>query len=89
METGQLKIGHYGIIKFLDIEVILNNGKFVSTDIYYKETNPHDYLNFHRAHPTHIKETIPFNLAKRIIAFVSDEDTTKKRLNELKQSLIN
>ena len=89
METGKMKSNTTESLNFLDIEVILNNGKFVTTDIYYKETNPHDYLNFHSAHPKHIKDTIPFNLAKRIIVFVTDEDTTKKRLNELKQWLIN
>ena len=89
METGKMKSDTTESLNFLDIEIILNNGKFVSTDIFYKETNPHDYLNFHSAHPKHIKDTIPFNLAKRIIVFVTDEDTTKKRLNELKQWLIN
>ena len=89
METGKMKSDTTESLNFLDIEIILNNGKFVSTDIFYKETNPHDYLNFHSAHPKHIKDTIPFNLAKRIIVFVTEEDTTKKRLNELKQWLIN
>ena len=65
-------------LNFVDIEVILYNGKFASTDIYHKETNLHDYLNFQSAHPNHIKDTIPFKLAKRIIVFVTDEDTTKK-----------
>ena len=72
METGNKKAENIESLNFLDVEVILRDGKFVTTDIYYKEKNPHDYLNFHSAHPFHVKQTIPFNLAKRIIVFVSD-----------------
>ena len=54
IETAKIKSNTTESLNFLDIEVILNNGKFVSTDIFYKETNPHDYLNFHSAHPKHI-----------------------------------
>ena len=79
METGKIKLDNMESLNFLDIEMILKDGKFVSTDIYYKETNPHDYLNFHSAHPQHIKYTIPFNLAKRIIVLVTDEDTMEKK----------
>ena len=46
METGKMKSDTTESLNFLDIEIILNNGKFVSTDIFYKETNPHDYLIF-------------------------------------------
>ena len=56
--------------------------------IYYKETNPHRYLDYHSAHPSHIKQTIPFNLAKRIIVFVSDPDLIEMRLKELEKWLI-
>ena len=56
------------------------HGKFVTTDIYPKETNPHDYLNFYSAHPFHIKQTIPFNL--------SDPERMKFRLDELENWLL-
>ena len=46
METGNKKTENMESLNFLDIEVIVRDGKFVTTDIYYKETNPHDYLNF-------------------------------------------
>jgi len=88
MEEGQLISKHEESLHFLDIEIILTNGKETHTDIYYKDTNPHDYLNFHSAHPTHIKNTIPFNLAKRIIVFTTKEDRIKFRLKELKDWLL-
>ena len=88
METGNKKAGNIESLTFLDIQVILRGGKFVTTNMYYKETTPHDYLNFHSAHPFHIKQTIPFNLAKRIIVFVSDPERMKFLLGELKNWLL-
>ena len=76
------------ILNFLDVNVILHEDGQVETDVYYKATNSHDYLDFDSHHPTHIKENIPFNLAKRIIVFCSNERKEKVRLNELKQWLL-
>ena len=55
---------------------------------YYKETNPHRYLNFNSAHPSHIKESMQFNLAIRIIVFVSDPQLVQHRLKELEDWLL-
>ena len=57
--------------------------------IFYKETNTHDYLNYDSHHPNHIKYNIPFNLAKRILAFVSDEQKVALRLKELRKWFLN
>ena len=54
------------------------------TDIFYKETNSHDYLNYFSPHPEHKKQNIPYNLAKRIMVFVSDETKMNEMLSELK-----
>ena len=40
-------------------------------------------------HPNHIKYNIPFNLAKRILIFVSDEQKVTLRLKELWKWLLN
>ena len=76
------------ILNFLDVNVILHEDGQVETDVYYKATNSHDYLDFDSHHPTHIKENIPFNLEKRIIVFCSNERKEKVRLNKLKQWLL-
>ena len=76
-------------INFLDVKVILHENGKVDTDIYYKETNTQDYLNYQSHHPIHVKKNIPYNLAKRIIVFVSNEKTMNYRLKELKEWLIN
>ena len=56
--------------------------------LFYKETNSHDYLNCFSHHPEHTKQRITYNLAKRIIAFVSDEEKMNESLSELKTWLL-
>ena len=70
-------------LNFLDVTVMLfENGK-LETDINYKPTNSHKYLNYESFHPKHIKDNIPYNLAKRIIVFVTNINRMEFRLNEL------
>ena len=76
------------ILNFLDIKVILHEDSTIETDIYYKPTNAHDYLPYDSAHPDHIKKNIPYNLAKRVIVFVSNPEKVELRLKELKNYLI-
>ena len=77
-------------LNFLDVTVILHtNSNTIETDIYYKITNSHGYLPFNSDRPEHIKKNIPFNLAKKIITFVSNDEKVEYRLNELKEWLLN
>lgn len=55
----------------------------VSTDIYCKAPDSHNYLNFYSNHSKHVKVNIPFNSASRIITIVSDKDVITSRLHEL------
>ena len=75
-------------LNFLDISILLHSNGIIETDIYFKPTNTHDYLQFHSQHPEHIKKNIPYNLAKKIIVFCTSPHTEKLRLNELKDSLL-
>ena len=68
--------------------VYVNTKREVSTDIYYKDTNSHDYLNFNSHHPLHIKKNIPYILAKRIIIITTDELQVENHLNDLRRRLI-
>jgi len=81
MQTSTLEL------PFLDILIIKNNTE-INTDIYYKETDSKQYLNFTSCHNKHTKINIPFTLAKRICTIVSNDKLKLKRLNELKHSLI-
>ena len=73
-------------LPFLDI-LLLKYSIRIFTDIYSKETDSKQYLNFHSCYPKHTKTSIPYNLARRICTIVSDQDTHKRRLSELHVSL--
>ena len=75
------------VLNFLDVSMILYQNGRLETDIFYKETNSHDYLNYFSHHPKHTKQNIPYNLAKQTIVFVSDEEKMNERLSELKTYL--
>ena len=71
------------LLAFLDVLIILLNHRLFSTDIFYKETNSHFYLNYHSHHPQHIKDNLPYTLAKKIVVFVSDTDQMNFRLEQM------
>ena len=73
---------------FLSIKVLVDTTGTVKFDVFYKETNAHDYLSFDSHHPTHTKTNIPYILAKRIIVISSEEDWVQRNLNDLRQFLL-
>ena len=77
------------VINFLDITVLLHENGYVETDMFYNKANTHDYLNYNSHHPNHIKCNIPFNLAKRNLVSVSDEQKVAPQLKELQKWLLN
>ena len=78
----------YQKLNFLDLSILLDNDGNIERDIYYKDTNTHDYLDYNSHHPKHIKDNVPYNLAKKIIVFCSNSVTEQKRLKELKTWLL-
>ena len=72
---------------FLDIRVLKIDGEVV-TDIFYKETDTKQYLEFSSNHPRHIKNNIPFNLARRICTIVVEPEIREIRLRELHMFLL-
>ena len=74
-------------LPFLDITVNLKDGQ-VTTDIYYKNTDTHQYLNFKSCHPSHTKRNIPYCLARKICTVIEDKSLREERLDELKNFLI-
>ena len=75
------------ILNFLDILIMLYSDGKIETDIYYKDTNSHDYLPYNSHHPEHVKKNIPYTLAKKIIVFCSSQ-FVDIRLEELRKSLL-
>ena len=71
---------------FLDVNESLING-IITTDLYTKPTDKHQYLLQPSCHPKHIKRSIPFSLALRLRRFCSSDDNFTKRTTELKTYL--
>ena len=70
-------------IAFLDILVKLKD-HIISTDIYYKPTDTHQYLHFKSCHPRHIKQSLPYSQARRLCTIIDDTDSRDRHLEEMK-----
>ena len=75
-------------LPFLDITVIKNHDNSITTDIFYKKTNSHRYLDFRSCHRHHTKVNVPYNSAQRMCKIVSDNTKREYRLQELKGFLL-
>ena len=73
-------------LPFLDI-LLYKNAERLESDIHYKQTDTHRYLDYHSCHPGHTKSNIPYTLARRICPIVTNQDLKKKRLDELEYFL--
>ena len=93
--TGRLK---YTVVKgvlengaqtnvFMDIKVLLHHHRLVETELHYKETNNHHYLEYNSFHAKHVKNNIPFNFFKKIIVFTSNEQKEKVEIEKMKSWL--
>ena len=73
---------------FLSIKVIQSDEGDIKTDVFYKETNAHDYLQFDSHHPHHTKINIPYTLAKRIVLLTSEGEWVRRNLADLRDFLL-
>lgn len=78
---------HETQLPFLDI-LLCKDGKTIYTDIYYKRTDSHQYLDFNSCHPKHCKTNIPYTLARRICTIITNHNIREQRLEELETFLI-
>ena len=74
-------------LSFLDV-MIIKNGDRVTTDVFYKITDTKHYLMFDSCHPRHIRNNIPYNLARRLCTIISDAEILDTRLKELQVLLL-
>jgi hypothetical protein len=70
-------------INFLDITVEINEQGTISTDIFYKMTDSHQYLDFYSCHPKHVRTNIPYNMMRRISRIVSNKEQKYQRFAEM------
>ena len=83
IEKGEID-GQLQSINFLDIKVILHNNKTVETELFYKPTNNHHYLEYNSFHAKHVRDNIPYNFFKKIIVFTSDSKKEKSAINDMR-----
>ena len=88
-EPHRIERRNFMCTNFLAIKVLQQPDGKVKFDVYYKETNAHDYLACDSHHPQHTKNNIPYTLAKRIVVISSEESWMERNLLDLKQFLLN
>ena len=69
-------------IEFLDV-LVIKEGNSIKTDLFVKETDTHQYLDFKSCHTFHTKRGIPYGQALRIRRIVSDDQVFETRCQEL------
>ena len=69
-------------IEFLDV-LVISDGHVLSTDLFYKETDSHQFLHFNSCHPYHTKKGIPYGQALRIRRICSKDIDFEKRSSDL------
>ena len=74
-------------VSFLNLFIYKDEGK-IKTDVFYKDTDSHDYLPFNSCHPRHTKKNIPFTLSRMICSIVTDPTRRDFRLQELESWLL-
>ena len=74
-------------IPFLDVFVILENGK-LTTDLYSKPTDKHQYLYSTSCHPKHTKTSLPYCLDLRLRRICSTDTLFQKRTHEMEHHLL-
>ena len=75
-------------INFLDVSVTKNSTK-LSTDLFTKDTDSHQYLHATSCHPYSCKKSIPYGQTIRIKRICSDPEQLKLRLEDLSNWLVN
>ena len=73
---------------FLDVTVILNPNDSISTDLYTKPTDIHNYLYYRSAHPKHCRAGLPFSQFLRIKRICSDNNTFVDRCRDMSRHFI-
>ena len=74
-------------IPFLVVSVTLEDGK-LTTDLYCKFPDKHQYLYHRSCHPKHTRTSLPYCLAPRLRRICSSENLFRQRTNEELHHLI-
>ncbi|XP_062914076.1 uncharacterized protein LOC134351618 [Mobula hypostoma] len=69
-------------LPFLDLSVSIS-GDSLSTDVYYKPTDSHSYLDYSSSHPVSCKNVIPFLQFLRLRRICSQDEAFHSRTREM------
>ncbi|XP_059832219.1 uncharacterized protein LOC132397440 [Hypanus sabinus] len=69
-------------LPFFDLSVSIS-GDGLSTDIYYKPTDSHSYLDYSSSHPVSYKKAIPFSQFLRLRRICSQDEAFHSRTKEM------
>ena len=56
-------------INFLSVRVTLHDGRVIETELFYKPTNNHHYLEYESFHAKHVRDNIPLQLFQKNHSF--------------------
>ena len=70
-------------ISFLDVQVSVGEGGALSTELFCKPTDTHQYLHKKSCHPWHTKKAIPYGQALRFRMLCSEDRQFQERVDEL------
>ena len=71
-------------ISFLDLKVSLTKGKLLSTDLYIKPTDRHQYLHYSSGHPEHTKRSVVYCQLLRVSQICSCENDFNQHKSNMK-----
>ena len=75
-------------LSYLDVLVSIKDNR-ISTDVYCKQTETHQYLDSKSCHPRHVKNGIPYGQSLRVRRICNSDEVFDKRLKELKGQFVN
>ena len=66
-------------VQFFDVSVSVDNSRSITTELYVKPTDTHQYLMATSCHPNHTTRSIPYSQALCILRICSSKETAKLR----------
>ncbi len=72
-------------VDFLDLTISIDDENTISTALYKKPINKHQFLHYNSAHPRHLLNSLPYSGFIRVIRSCSDINTRKMELESLAQ----
>ena len=75
-------------VPYPDAALTIEDDGRISSELYTKPTDSHQYLLPSSKHPPHVQEHLPYGFALRICRFIPFDDRLRSRLGELRGFLL-